>query len=89
MESDPNESITDVTDVTDVGDDGDITDVIEVDVNVLRDLESKYATVACPVHNSPPSFDVAPDGSVVERMCCEVLLRIFRELQAKEAQESE
>lgn len=77
MESDPNDPITDPNDITDV------------DVNVLRDLESKYSTVACPVHNTPPSFEVAPDGSVVERLCCEVLLRIFRELQAKEAEAGE
>lgn len=77
MERDLNEPITDASDITDV------------DVNVLRDLESKYSTVACPVHNTPPSFEVAPDGSVVERLCCEVLLRIFRELQAQEAEAEE
>ena len=77
MERDPNEPVSDATDITDV------------DVNVLRDLESKYSTVACPVHNSPPSFEVGPDGAVVERLCCEVLLRIFRELQAKEAEGGE
>jgi len=74
MEPEPNEPLSQVT---------------EVDGNVLRDLESKYSTIACPVHNTPPSFEVASDGSVVEHLCCEVLLRIFRELQAKEEQEGE
>jgi hypothetical protein len=56
-------------------------EVSEVDESVLRDLESRYAEVACPVHGEPPSFELAPDGSVVERFCCPALLSIVRELQ--------
>jgi hypothetical protein len=63
---------------------GQAPEVTQVDDIVLRDLESKYSTVACPVHGTPPSFEVAPDGSVVERMCCEALRQIVRELQANE-----
>ncbi|WP_437735066.1 hypothetical protein [Sorangium sp. So ce1335] len=59
---------------------GDI-EVREVDESVLKDLESKYADVACPIHGGPPSFELAPDGSVVERFCCAALLSIVRELQ--------
>ena len=59
-------------------------EVTEIDDGVLKDLESKFSRVACPVHGVPPTFDVAPDGSVIERMCCETLLAIVRELQAKE-----
>jgi hypothetical protein len=56
-------------------------EVRSVDESVLKDLESKYVDVACPVHGGPPTFEVAPDGSVVERFCCETLLSIVRELQ--------
>ncbi|WP_437798945.1 hypothetical protein [Sorangium sp. So ce693] len=56
-------------------------EVREVDESVLKDLESRYADVACPVHGDPPSFELAPDGSVVERFCCPALLSIVRELQ--------
>jgi hypothetical protein len=56
-------------------------EVTDVDDSVLKDLESKYADVACPVHGGPPAFEIGPDGAVVERMCCEVLLQIVRELQ--------
>lgn len=56
-------------------------EVREVDESVLKDLESKYADVACPMHGVPPAFELAPDGSVVERFCCEALLAIVRELQ--------
>ncbi|WP_437597050.1 hypothetical protein [Sorangium sp. So ce590] len=56
-------------------------EVREVDDSVLKDLESKYAEVACPMHGGPPSFELASDGSVVERFCCPALLSIVRELQ--------
>jgi len=56
-------------------------DVTEVDDSVLKDLESRYTNVICPVHGTPPSFELAPDRSVVERICCETLLHIVRELQ--------
>ncbi|MGK3990144.1 hypothetical protein WME99_44280 [Sorangium sp. So ce136] len=59
---------------------GDV-EVREVDESVLEDLESKYADVACPMHGGPPTFELAPDGSVVERFCCPALLSIVRELQ--------
>ncbi|MGK3966743.1 hypothetical protein [Sorangium sp. So ce1151] len=59
---------------------GDV-EVREVDESVLRDLESKYADVACPMHGGPPTFELASDGSVVERFCCPALLSIVRELQ--------
>jgi len=63
-------------------------EVTEVDDVVLRDLASRFADVACPVHNEPPRFEIDKAGSVVEHMCCEVLLRIVRELQAKEGSEN-
>jgi hypothetical protein len=59
-------------------------EVRHVDPIVLRDLQSKFANVSCPVHNVTPKFDVAGDGSIVETICCEVLLRIVRELQEKD-----
>lgn len=59
--------------------------VTEVDDVVLRDLASRFADVSCPVHNESPKFEVDAAGGVVEHMCCEVLLRIVRELQAGEA----
>lgn len=58
--------------------------VTNVDDIVLRDLESKFSNVLCPVHGTPPRFEVAADGSVVEFMCCEALREIIRELQARE-----
>jgi hypothetical protein len=60
-------------------------EIADVDDSILRDLESKYATMRCPVHDVPPEFEVAPDGAVIERFCCEALSQIFRELQATEA----
>ena len=56
-------------------------DAPELDDQILRDLESKYAGVLCPVHGVPPSFDVDEKGSMIERFCCESLMQIFRELQ--------
>jgi hypothetical protein len=61
-----------------------VPSVTEVDEGVLRDLESKYIDVRCPVHDEPPKFEVGPDGAVVERFCCETLLSVFRELQASD-----
>jgi hypothetical protein len=66
---------------------GEVPQVTEVDDVVLRDLTSKFADVACPIHNERPRFDVDASGSVVEHMCCEALLQIVRELQAKEPSE--
>jgi hypothetical protein len=63
-------------------------EVRNVDDIVLRDLESKFSNVACPVHNTPPRFETAPDGSVIEYMCCDALREIIRELQAKEASDT-
>jgi hypothetical protein len=60
-----------------------VRDVRDVDESVLKDLESKYIDVACPVHGTPPTFEVGPDGSVVEAFCCEALLAIVRELQVQ------
>jgi hypothetical protein len=62
-------------------------EIQHVDPIVLRDLESKYSNVACPVHGGPPKFDVAADGSIVETICCEALLKIVRELQAQEGEQ--
>jgi hypothetical protein len=58
-----------------------VPDVNDVDDVVLRDLESRYTNVLCPLHGQQPKFEVGPDGSVVERFCCETLLGIVRELQ--------
>ncbi|AGP33957.1 hypothetical protein [Sorangium cellulosum] len=71
MANDVNEGATTTADV----------EVREVDDSVLKDLESKYADVACPMHGGPPTFELASDGSVVERFCCPALLSIVRELQ--------
>ncbi|MFT3768553.1 MAG: hypothetical protein QM820_24165 [Minicystis sp.] len=62
-------------------------EVTEVDDKILRDLESKYADVICPVHGVPPKFEVDEKGSVVESFCCDALLQIFRELEAKEEED--
>jgi hypothetical protein len=35
------------------------------------------------VHGVPPKFEVDGKGGVVERFCCDALLQIFRELNAK------
>jgi hypothetical protein len=64
-------------------------DVTEVDDGILRDLASRYADVSCPIHNEPPRFEVDEAGGVVERFCCEALLQIVRELQAREPAEEE
>ncbi len=61
-------------------------EIRHVDPIVLRDLESKYSNVACPVHGVGPKFDIAEDGSLIETMCCDVLLKIVRELQARESE---
>ena len=66
-----------------------VTEVTEVDDSILRDLESKYADVRCPVHDESPRFEVGPDGTMTERLCCETLLSIFRELQASERTEQD
>ncbi len=56
----------------------------EVDERVLQDLASKYNTVLCPVHGTPPRFDV--EGKAVrEWFCCETLLSLIRELSRKDA----
>jgi hypothetical protein len=68
-------------------DKGEGPQVTEIDDGVLRDLASKFADVACPIHNVPPRFEVDEAGGVVEHMCCETLLRIVRELQANEESE--
>jgi len=62
-------------------------EVTEVDDRILRDLESRYVNVICPVHGTPPKFEVDAKGGVVESFCCDALLQIFRELAAKEEQE--
>jgi hypothetical protein len=62
-------------------------EVTEVDDRILRDLESKHADVICPVHGVPPKFELDAKGGVVETFCCDALLQIFRELEAKEDQE--
>jgi hypothetical protein len=61
-----------------------VPDVKEIDDRVLRDLESKYASTRCPVHDTPPKFEVDAKGGVVETFCCDALLQIVRELQAGE-----
>lgn len=58
------------------------------DAVARRDLASKYAGVQCPVHGSPPEFEVQPDGSVTERFCCEALVQIIRELEKRDASSS-
>ena len=63
-------------------------EVRNVDDIVLRDLESKFSNVACPVHGTPPKFETASDGSVIEIMCCDALREIIRELQSKEASDT-
>ena len=58
--------------------------VREVDERVLEDLSSKYSNVLCPVHGTPPRFDV--EGKAVrEWFCCETLLSLVRELSKEDA----
>ena len=64
-------------------------EVREVDDAVLRDLASKYADVACPIHGGPPKFEVDAAGALVEVMCCGTLLSIVRELQAQDEDEGD
>jgi len=64
--------------------DEDITEQSEMAERIRLDMSSKYADIRCPVHNVPPEFEVGPEGAVIERMCCEALAQIFRELQATE-----
>lgn len=61
-----------------------VPEVKEIDDRILRDLESKFANTQCPVHGSPPKFEIDEKGGVVETFCCDALLQIVRELQAKE-----
>jgi hypothetical protein len=67
--------------------DEDITDESEMAGKIELDMASKYADLRCPVHNVPPQFELAEDGSVIERLCCEALAQIFHELQATEAED--
>lgn len=67
--------------------DEDITEQSEMAGRIELDMASKYADIRCPVHNVPPQFEVQPDGDVIERLCCEALTQIFRELQAVEAED--
>ena len=57
-------------------------EITDVDDQILRDLQSKHASVVCPLHGERPRFDVDGKGSVVESFCCDTLLQIFRELGA-------
>ena len=59
-------------------------DVTEVDEQVLQDLASKYTDVKCPIHGTPPRFELE-GGAVREWFCCDALLRIMRELSARDA----
>jgi hypothetical protein len=67
--------------------DEDITEQSEMAVQIELDMASRYADVRCPVHNVPPQFEIGPKGDVIERLCCEALTQIFRELQATEAED--
>jgi hypothetical protein len=64
-------------------------EVHEVTAQILRDLGSKYADVVCPVHGVAPKFEVDAKGGVVETFCCDALLQIFRELEAREDREKD
>jgi hypothetical protein len=67
--------------------DEDITEQSEMAERIELDMVSKYADVRCPVHNVPPEFEIGADGAVIERLCCEALAQIFRQLQATEAED--
>lgn len=69
--------------------DRDITEPSEMAERIRLDMGSKYADIRCPVHNVPPEFEVGPEGAVIERMCCEALAQIFRELRATEEEEED
>ena len=69
--------------------DEDITEQSEMAGKIELDMASRYADIRCPVHDVPPQFEVSEDGEVVERLCCEALAQIFRQLQASEAAEDE
>ena len=67
--------------------DEDITEQSEMAVRIELDMASKYADIRFPVHDVAPQFEVGPEGDVIERLCCEALTQIFRELQATEAED--
>jgi hypothetical protein len=67
--------------------DEDITEQSEMAERIELDMFSKYADIRCPVHDVAPEFEVGPGGDVIERLCCEALTQIFRELQASEAED--
>jgi hypothetical protein len=67
--------------------DEDITEQSEMAERIELDMFSKYADIRCPVHDVAPQFEVGPEGDVIERLCCEALTQIFRELQASEAED--
>lgn len=67
--------------------DEDITELSEMADRIQLDMTSRYADLRCPVHNVRPEFEVGPEGEVTERLCCEALGQIFRELQATEAED--
>lgn len=69
--------------------DEDITEQSEMAGKIELDMASRYADIRCPVHDVPPQFEVGADGEVIERLCCEALAQIFRQLQASEAAEDE
>ena len=69
--------------------DEDITEPSAMAEQIRLDMGSKYADVRCPVHNVPPEFEIGPQGAVTERMCCEALAQIFRELRATEEEDDE
>lgn len=59
-------------------------EVDEVDEQVLRDLASKHSDVKCPIHGTAPQFELE-GGAVRQWFCCDTLLRIIRELSARDA----
>jgi hypothetical protein len=67
--------------------DEDITEQSEMAGKIELDMASKYADIRCPVHDVPPQFEIAEDGTVTERLCCEALAQIFHQLQASEAED--
>jgi hypothetical protein len=59
-------------------------EVDEVDEQVFRDLASKHSDVKCPIHGTAPRFEL-DGGAVRQWFCCDTLLRIIRELSARDA----
>lgn len=51
---------------------------------ILRARRERLRDVICPIHGERPKIELADDGSVSERYCCDGLLQIVWELEGKD-----